>query len=210
MKPIKNIIFDFGGVFLNIDFTRSYIEFQKLGIPSFHKLFDGYLQTNLFRDLEIGTISSKQFADSIRYLAGMNLTDAQIFYAWNALLLDLPAKRLSVLKTAASHYRIFLLSNTNQIHYEVYNSDFRNKYGYDFNDLFEKAFWSHQIGVRKPEASAFDYVINQTGIIKEETLFIDDGIMHIQSAKAMGFRVHHLISKEINELFDNLGRLIEY
>lgn len=208
MKLVKNILFDFGGVFLNIDFAKTYEAFKMLGISDFSSFFDGYTQTPLFEDLETGKITPADFADGIRQLSGLNVTDEQIFTAWNALLLDLPAIRVAVLKRAAFNYRVFLLSNTNQIHYEVYNGDFRQLNGYDFENLFEKAYWSHRIGMRKPNPEVFREILLQNNLRADETVFIDDGIMHIEAAKALGFNVIHLHEKDVTELFDQQGRLI--
>lgn len=188
-SDIQNVIFDFGGVILNIDYTLSEKAFQALGIPDFHSHFSQAKQSDLFDALETGKISPAAFRDQMRTVIGMKISDAQIDRAWNAMLLDLPRERVDLLDRLKSRYRIFLLSNTNQIHYDCFSSYMKQQYKRDlFSDLFVKAYLSHEIGRRKPDVSTFKFVLDDAGINAGDTLFIDDSPQHVEGAKQAGLQ----------------------
>ncbi len=203
-ETIKNIIFDFGGVILNINYQLTANAFKEIGVDNFEKSYSQASQTHLFDNLEKGLISPKDFRDGIRNVSGKNLSDEHIDYAWNKIILDLPEKRVSLLKQLKNTYRTFLLSNTNKIHYDVYIVDLQ-KFGHSsFNDIFEKAYFSYKIGMRKPDKEIFEFIQQEQQLIPEETLFIDDSIQHIEAAQKLGFATHHLTQKEdITDLFED-------
>lgn len=204
LSSLRNIIFDFGGVILNIDYQRTEDAFKQLGIRDFAGIYSQAEQKQLFDDLETGKIGPAQFRDSIRSLAGP-VSDPLIDQAWNAMLLDLPEERIELLESLGKKYRIFLLSNTNAIHYDSFAAYMRNKFKRDiFKDVFEKAYLSFEIGMRKPDKEIFEYVVKQNGLNKEETLFIDDSIQHIHGARAAGLHAHWLEKgTTILDLFGN-------
>ena len=139
-KKIKNIIFDFGGVILNIDYQASINAFKELGIKNFEILFSQASQFNIFDKLETGKLNPHDFRDEIRNISGLKLTDEAIDKAWNKMLLDIPIERIELLIKLKSKYNIYLLSNTNAIHYDIYNNEIY-KAGYkSFDDIFNKAF----------------------------------------------------------------------
>ncbi len=210
IKNIKNIIFDLGGVILNIDYQLNVDAFKAIGFDDFEASYSKAEQTYLFDNLEKGSISPETFRNGIREVSGKNLSDERIDYAWNKIILDFPEKRISLLNQLKKKYRIFLLSNTNQIHYKNYTA-LLQKLGYhDFNAIFEKAYFSHEMGMRKPDKEIFELVINEQQLIPEETLFIDDSIQHIEAAGKTGMLTHHLIKREdITDLFDTECNWIE-
>lgn len=185
----KNIIFDFGGVILNIDYTRSVEAFKKIGLDNFEKYYSQAEQKELFDNLETGRISPQDFRNELkRYLDG-NCTDADIDKAWNAMLLDLPEERVQLLDSIRNKYRTFLLSNTNKIHHTAFSSSIQHTFKRNiFSELFEKAYFSHEINMRKPNAEIFELVLNENGLKTEETLFIDDSIQHIEGANKLGIQ----------------------
>ncbi len=187
-KKIKNIIFDLGGVILNIDYQLTSNAFKKIGFTDFDSFYSQKEQSNIFDLLETGKISSENFIAEIRkHFPSENVTDSAILEAWNAMLLNLPLQRIDLLHEVAKKYRIFLLSNTNQIHLEAFSKIITNAYGSDvLSPCFEKVYLSHQIGDRKPNASCFEMVLNENQLLPEETLFIDDSIQHIKSAESCG------------------------
>jgi putative hydrolase of the HAD superfamily len=192
-SAIKNIIFDFGGVICNIDAKLTEQAFRELGFSSFDKKSSVTETSGLFEKFETGSLSPQQFRDAIRTHLHAALTDRQIDTAWNALLLDMPAERISLLETVRKNYRIFLLSNSNQIHYDCYVARFSRQYGYtDFDELFEKAWFSFRIGLKKPHEVIFDYVTEHSNLEPSETLFIDDTLMHVEGALRAGLHAHHL------------------
>jgi putative hydrolase of the HAD superfamily len=142
---------------------------------------------------ETGRISSQQFREAIRNHYQVPPTDAAIDEAWNALLLNIPPPRIKLLEDLRKTYRIFLLSNSNEIHYLKYLHDFCQKYGYaGFDDLFEKAYFSFQVHLSKPDPSIFRLVLEDSNLLAAETLFIDDTLIHVESAERSGITGYHL------------------
>jgi len=201
---IKNIIFDFGGVICNIDISLTEKAFHDLGLKKFDKSYSVTDRDNFFGAFETGRITPQQFRDTLKEYIEKRVTDNDIDRVWNALLLDIPEQRIDLLKQLRSKYKLFLLSNTNQIHYERYLSDFQKIYGLkDFNELFDKAYFSHQITLRKPFPEIFEFVINDADIMPSETLFIDDSIEHVEGARKAGLHAYHLKPDEdITKLFN--------
>lgn len=184
---IKNIIFDLGGVILNIDFQKTVNAFYKLGITNINEIFSGYAQREFFGAFEKGLISPQQFRDEIKKFISEPVTDDMIDEAWNAMILDFPAERINLLLSCRSKYRTFLLSNTNALHFSAYNKQLNEKYHInDLSDLFERAYYSFRLGLRKPDMEIFELVLKKNNLKPEETLFIDDFPQHIDTAASLG------------------------
>ena len=193
MQQIKNIIFDLGGVFMNIDFAKTETAFAQLGVSDFNQYITQHTITELFELLEIGKISPEEFYDSFRKLTGKDLNDKQIADAWNALLLDFPKERIEWLDLINKKYNVFLFSNTNKIHYDLFSNTFKKETnGKDFNDYFIKAYYSHELGLRKPYPESYLYILDEQKLNANETLFIDDTIKNIEGAKLAGLQTFHL------------------
>ena len=199
---IRNIIFDFGGVIINIHHAEVEKAFKELGITDFDKLFNKATQTDIFKKLEIGAINPDLFRNALREIIGIKLQDKDLDKAWNQIIGNYPTHRIDLLKKLKNSYRLFLLSNTNIIHYDYYIQKFKTEFGFEFSSLFEKAYWSFKMGERKPDHSAFSYVLKDSNLIANETLFIDDSIQNIDAAKQMGFQTVHLNSDiDLTDLF---------
>jgi putative hydrolase of the HAD superfamily len=204
-KSIKNIIFDFGGVICNIDVKLTEKAFMDLGLKKFDTGRSISDSAGLFEDIETGATSSQHFRDELKKFFVTPVTDDQIDGAWNALLLDIPEPRIRLLEEVRKHYRIFLLSNTNEIHYLCYLERFRKQFGYaDFDALFEKAWFSYRIGLKKPSLEIFRYVLEHSHLDPSETLFIDDTLKHVEGARNAGIHAYHLAidtGEQITDLF---------
>lgn len=197
-KGVKNIIFDLGGVLLNLSYKNTENAFVALGIKQFNSIYSQAEQINLFDRFDKGEITAENFSEELRKVCAVPLTNEQINSAWNAMLLDFPESRINMLKSIKMHYRTFLLSNTNIIHmnyiYNYLNQSFRMK---SFDSLFERVYLSYLIGMRKPDSSIFEKVLNENGLSAGETLFIDDSIQHINGAKKMGIITKHLTNEDV-------------
>ena len=205
LNKFKNIIFDLGGVIINIDLSLTMTAFEELGIKDVPKLFSTTLQQQLFDFQEKGTITSAQFRDEIRKFSTVHLLDSQIDEAWNALLLDLPKARLELLEKVKRSHRTFLLSNTNEIHIQTIQHYLNKEYGIsDLSSFFEKTYLSYQLGMRKPDAEIFKLVLDENKLNPSETLFIDDSKQHILAAEKLGIQTYWLdLSKEnLLDLFE--------
>jgi FMN phosphatase YigB (HAD superfamily) len=188
MQKIENIILDYGNVIFMIDFQKSQQAFSQLGISNVNEIFAHSGQIELFDDFDKGNISPAQFRDGIRDLTkNNNLTDEQIDQAWNALLLGVPEGKHELLIQLNNKYRSFLLSNNNAIHYDYCMKHIQDKYGVEDNTgFFEQAYYSHLMGMRKPNADIFEYVLEKHNLEPDKTLFIDDSPQHLRTAAALG------------------------
>lgn len=201
LNGIKNIIFDLGGVLLNIDFKKTFDAFAALGIEDAHKLNDRPEVLQLFIDMECGKVGREEFLEEFRRLVIMPLgpglrrddkplvSDEEIISAFNALLLDFPSERIRLVQELGKKYRVFLLSNTNAIHAEYYNAKLKRAFGIENLDhLMEKAFYSHDLGCRKPDREIYLKALSSAGLVAEECLFIDDKPENVEAARELGIR----------------------
>ena len=154
---LKNIIFDLGGVIIDLDYQKTTQAFIDLGVTDFDAIYSKAKQSDIFDNFEKGIIDAKEFRAFIRSKINMHLEDSQIDKAWNAMLINFPASRVEWLKNVSKRYRIFLLSNTNQIHIVSFKGIADNLFGKDvFLLIFEKVYLSSEIGMRKPDANIFE------------------------------------------------------
>lgn len=195
MKAVKNIIFDLGGIFLALNYQLTKDLFIKYGVTDFDDLFTQHHANDLFEDLEKGFITPEQFYYSFRTETKTNLTNEEIKTAWNAMLVSFPKERIEWLSSIRKRYNIFLFSNTNQIHYDKIMELYKRDLGADdFNELFVKPYYSHEMGLRKPYPESFMHIIDNHKLDVAETLFIDDTIKNIEAADALGLQTIHLVA----------------
>lgn len=189
-KKVKNIIFDLGGVIINIDMPLTFKAFAELAPDKDIPNYTYNYQAPIFKQYEVGAISSAEFRDGLRQLIGAPLTDQQIDDAWNAMLLDIPAERMQLLENIKSEFRTFLFSNTNAIHYDAFNKIVADNFGVPTLDgYFERTYYSHTMQQRKPDAASFQTILDDNGLLAEETLFLDDTPGHLEGAKALGIQI---------------------
>ena len=198
MKNIDNIIFDLGNVILNIDYQNTIDAFEKIGVPDASIFYSKSSQLNIFNQLETGHISKQNFILEIQKFVP-KASASQIINAWNAILQDLPNERIEILKDIKDKFSIFLLSNTNTIHIEKIIDKLGKKKYAEFYNLFDKVYYSHEVKLRKPNADIFKLVIKENCLSIKNTLFIDDSIQHIESAKKIGLKTYHLDGNETLE-----------
>jgi glucose-1-phosphatase len=202
---IKNIIFDLGGVLINLDMAKTRKAFENLGMKDFNEHYNQAKQSGLFDLYDCGKISDAQFRDGLKKQLPATITDKEIDEAWNAMLLDLPKERLNILKSLQGKYRLFLLSNTNEIHIAAFSAYLKKTYGFeDFSGYFEKHYYSCRIGMRKPHAEVFEFVLRENHLNAGETLFIDDSSQHVAGASACG--IHALLMNGRDDVISLLHR----
>lgn len=209
MKQIKNIIFDLGGVIINLDIHKTIFEFNKLAEIPFESIYTQINQNTVFDLFDKGLISESDFFEELKKIINTHKTNQELITAWNAMLLDFPLERLSLLETLKSKYRLFLLSNTNETHIKAFESDlFKTSGSKNLEPYFEKVYYSCRMGMRKPDQIIFDHVLNENKLIPEETLFIDDTQQHVDSALKSGIHGRLLNkNKEVKSLLVELGLL---
>jgi putative hydrolase of the HAD superfamily len=204
LKGIKNIVFDLGGVLLNIDPQKTIKAFSGLGMQQLVGDKGLSYDHDIFYQMEQGQISPDEFRNGILQLLPGKVTFEEIDSAWTAMLLDFPAIRVNLVKKLRRDYKIYLFSNTNAIHVAKYQANFRNQHGFEVSSLFEKDFHSNEIGYRKPSPESFQEIIRLSGINPEESLFIDDSLPNVEAAIAVGLKGFWLQpGQKVEEIFQN-------
>lgn len=206
---IKNILFDFGNVLLDIDMTRSVAAFERLGLPPFRPEAMHPHNTGIFLQLELGLASEEQFVAALQATAPADRKPSarQLLDAWNALLLPYRWERFELLdRLRASGYGVFLLSNTNWPHRRHFIAQFNreNPAGRPFESYFDRVFYSDAMHLRKPDAGIYLEALRQAGIEPRDTLFIDDNLHNVEGALAVGLKGYHLAAPEtVLDLFES-------
>ncbi len=193
MKGVKNIIFDLGGVIINLDIMATIQAFNEISDVPFESIYTQAKQNPLFNLFDKGEISEFDFFTALRKELRFNGPDELIYDAWNKMLLDVPEERLDLLIEAKQNYSTFLLSNTNETHISVFERELYQSQGVrNFNDYFDKVYYSCRIGMRKPDAEIFEYVMKKNKLIPSETIFIDDSVQHVKAAGDLGINAYLL------------------
>ena len=189
---VKNIIFDLGGVILDLDFERMTQQFYKLGIPDFEDYFTLKKQVDFFEALELGLITPEGFCDRLREEAKVDVDNEAIEEAWNLILKDFSSERMNYLERISEKYNNFLFSNTNSIHAKCFEKRCLEQTGRTLETYFKQVFYSHSLHLRKPDMVAFKEVLESSGLQAAETLFIDDNLANIVGAQKVGLQTIHL------------------
>lgn len=188
MENISTIIFDLGGVIMDIDVKQTLRAFTNLGAKDIHRYFGHGFAASFFSDHEAGRITDEAFLKEIKNLLTGDVSDESVIDAWNALLLSFPADRIELLNGLKSKYRLFLYSNTNELHYQKFSEIYRKAFGVELEKHFEKAYFSHVLGHRKPETGGFEQIIAENGLNPAKTLFVDDAIINVEAAMKTGLK----------------------
>lgn len=209
MNSVKNIIFDLGGVIINLDILATIEAFNQISEVPFENIYTQAEQSPIFNLFDKGEISEFDFFNLLRKELRFKGSDEILYTAWNRMLLDVPQERLDLLVTAKQNYKTFLLSNTNETHISVFERELYLNLGVrNFNDYFDKIYYSCRIGMRKPDKEIFDYVLKKNSLIPEETVFIDDSVQHVKAAGELGIRSYLLQPQmEIIDLLKDLHLL---
>lgn len=202
MNKIENVIFDLGGVLLDIDYNLTRRAFEQLGVVHFDEMYSQSGADQLFQKLETGKISEENFYEEFNRCTGLNLSPAEIKKAWDAMLLSFREDSLQFLDELSHRHPLFLLSNTNYIHIasfkEIFHGKKREK---TFEEYFTRAFYSCEIGLRKPDAECYEWLLSELSVEAGATLFIDDSLANIEGAQKAGMQTIHLIpGKKIEKL----------
>jgi HAD superfamily hydrolase (TIGR01509 family) len=207
MKKISTIIFDLGGVILDLDQDKTIRAFARAGLS-----LDNVNDTStIFNDFETGKINANDFRQGIKTLRKGEITDEQIDTAWNAMLLDMPEERFLLIEKLRKQYNIYLLSNTNSIHIDFFRKYIETAHSLErWNSLFDKQFLSYEISLRKPNKDVYEYVLNDIAREANECIFIDDNLGNIKGAASVG--IHTILAKRpldtdmFNEIRDLVNR----
>lgn len=210
MNKIKNIIFDYGNVIFHIDFNKVAEAWKQLGITNAHEFYGHRQQDDVFNALERGQITPEAFRNRIRELTKKpDLTEEQIDGAWNAIFVGIPEGNHELLAQLKHKYRTFLLSNINAIHFDYVHRYLKSEFGMENNDdLFEKVYYSHLMGKRKPDAEIFEQVLQENNLNPAETLFIDDSPQHLETGKKLGMQTYLMTAPDNIQQFFKVNGLL--
>jgi FMN phosphatase YigB (HAD superfamily) len=191
--PFKTLILDLGGVLIDVDYDASARAFAALGHPDFQGLYTKARQAALFDRFETGALSAGEFRDAVRGLLDARLSDEDIDHCWNAMLGTIPPERIELVLRSKERYQVLLLSNTNAIHVKAFEAIIARDLGIrNFKDLFDGAYYSNELGMRKPDADIFHHVVRRHHADPSSTLFIDDSMQHVVGARNAGLHAMHL------------------
>lgn len=190
-RGIKNIIFDLGGILVGLNKQRSVQAFQQIGAANVAKYVEEHLTADLFLEIETGKMDTAEFCNEVRSMAQCSAKDEEIIWAWNQLLTGIPNKKKQQLIQLKQRHRLFLLSNTNKMHWQKCTKDFFPYLEYTANSYFEKVYLSYEMHLSKPHSNIFTSVLETSKLLPAETLFIDDSLENCQSAANLGIEVLH-------------------
>ncbi len=203
---LKNIILDFGGVIIPIDYRKTLTAFEKFGAKDVVQFFSQKKQAELFDQFDKGKISPGEFRHQFTKQFNLNLSDKEFDHAWNAMLLDIPKNSIGFLTKLKERYTIFLLSNTNKIHIDAINKYLKTTYDInDWKSYFNNVYYSFEVGMRKPDKEIFEKVIAENKLDLSETLYIEDHEKNLEAAESIGlpfytFPMNADLSKELDFL----------
>ncbi|MBL4664329.1 MAG: HAD family phosphatase [Flavobacteriaceae bacterium] len=205
-KKVSAILLDLGGVILNLNYNKTITAFKKMGEERFDELYSQAEQNAIFDRFETGEISADYFRNYLISHLGEAISHASVDQAWNAMLLDLPKERIDFLMELKKHYKIYLFSNTNAIHLDAFKTIIKNQYGDAdlLEKVFHKTYYSHLIQKRKPNPSAFQFILDDLNLKPEEVVFIDDSIQHVEGAKSIGINAYHLVDTDVINLLNGI------
>ena len=196
---MKNLIFDLGGVILDLSVDRTLESFSRLSGKSKEQVRDIYDSTPGFLHYEKGEIDDRAFRDFVRETYSIKADDATVDECWNAMLRGIPVIKLDLLLRLQNEFRVFLLSNTNSIHLDHINEVIlpKGKAPRSLDGYFHKAYYSHRMRKRKPDAEIFEQVLEENNLVPEQTLFLDDFDVNIEGAKLLGIKTVHVTSPNL-------------
>lgn len=199
MKKFSNIttlIFDLGGVLVNLDLAGCIENFKALGVENFEKYLSNFGQKGFFLQFEKGQISVEQFRDEVRKLSAQHMSDDQIDKAWSSFLCDIPVQKLDILLKLKPDFRLLLLSNTNPLHITTTVALELAKTGNSLSGIFDKCYFSYEMGMAKPDREIFEAVLADAGVLPGECLFLDDGPKNIEQAAKLGIQTYLVAANE--------------
>ena len=173
---------------MDIDVKQTLEAFSGLGLKNIHEYFGHGFAASFFSDHEAGRISDEVFLGEIKKLLSGETSDEALVDAWNALLLRFPPERIELLRDLKTRYRLFLFSNTNAIHYKKFSRIYHDSFGGKLEDLFEKAYFSHSLGHRKPDITGYEVIVQENHLDPKQTLFVDDALMNVEGAIKAGLK----------------------
>ena len=202
-KKIRNIVFDLGGVLVDLDFKAAINGLQEAGFANVKEQLLAFDRGGIFQKFEVGEITADEFRTAIREYSTVTLTDEEVDGLWNAMLLEIPREKLELILHLRGKYMVYLLSNTNSIHWDYVCKNAFNYRGFRVEDYFEETFLSYEMHLAKPDKAIFEKVLSDANLLAEETLFIDDSEANCKAAQEVGIHAHHYhVGDDLSKIFE--------
>ena len=202
-KNIKNIVFDLGGVLVDLDFKSAINGLQQAGFSNVKEQLQAFDREGIFQKFELGEMTAEEFRSAIRENSTVTLTDEEVDALWNLMLLEIPREKLELILDLRGKYMVYLLSNTNSIHWDYVCKNAFNYRGFRVSDYFEKTFLSFEMHLAKPDKAIFEKMLEDANLLAEETLFIDDSEANCKAAAEVGIHTHHYhIGDDLSKIFE--------
>ena len=202
-KNIKNIVFDLGGVLVDLDFKSAINGLQKAGFANVKEQLQAFDREGIFQKFELGEMTAEEFRSAIRENSTVTLTDEEVDALWNLMLLEIPREKLELILDLRGKYMVYLLSNTNSIHWDYVCKNAFNYRGFRVSDYFEKTFLSFEMHLAKPDKAIFEKMLEDANLLAEETFFIDDSEANCKAAAEVGIHAHHYhIGDDLSKIFE--------
>lgn len=190
---IRNIIFDLGGVILDLSVESTMRQLAALSGLSPDAIIEKYKVQPAFTEYECGNMTDNEFRDAVRGIFNIQCSDADIDKCWNAMLGGIPVAKIEMLRQLKSKYRTYLLSNTNAIHLSFFSNMVARTHSIESLDpLFHKTYYSHVLRMRKPHAPIYEHVLRDNNLKAEETVFLDDNLANLEGAASVGIKTIHI------------------
>ena len=202
-KKVRNIIFDLGGVLVDLDFKAAINGLQEAGFANVKEPLLAFDRGGIFQKFELGEMTADEFRAAIRENSTVTLTDEEVDALWNLMLLEVPREKLELILELRGKYMVYLLSNTNSIHWDYVCKNAFNYRGFRVEDYFEETFLYYEMHLAKPDKAIFKKVLHDANLLPEETLFIDDSEANCKAAEEVGIHAHHYhIGDDLKEIFN--------
>ena len=202
-KKIRNIVFDLGGVLVDLDFKAAINGLQEAGFANVKEQLLAFDRGGIFQKFEVGEITADEFRTAIRENSTVTLTDEEVDALWNLMLLEIPREKLELILELRGKYMVYLLSNTNSIHWDYVCKNAFNYRGFRVEDYFEETFLSYEMHLAKPDKAIFEKVLHDANLLAEETLFIDDSEANCKAAQEVGIHAHHYhVGDDLSKIFE--------
>jgi putative hydrolase of the HAD superfamily len=200
------LIFDLGNVIIDIDYQRSLDLIKTLLPSSFELKVNSFYVTDFHKAYEKGEINSHAFRDEVRNYFQQNWDDQKVDEIWNSLLGEIPKERLDLVSTLKQSYQVGVLSNTNEIHIEAVYRMLEQDFGMKrFEQLFDRVFYSHEMGLAKPSQEIYHKMLEELGTSAERVVFFDDLVANVEGAASVGIQAVHVTGP--NVIFEFFGNV---
>lgn len=200
------LIFDLGNVIIDLDYNRAFNLIKSLVPSDYHSKVDSFYITDFHKAYEQGKIDSESFRDEVRAYFGQNWEDKKVDELWNSILGKIPKERLNLISKLRENYQLGILSNTNEIHIDAVYDMLRTDHGMErFDPLFDRIFYSHEMGLAKPSPEIYEQMLTQIGTKADRVIFFDDLEANVKGAASVGIKSIQVTGP--NVLFDFFGNV---